>query len=131
MKIQEGTVIEVIDGIAKVIVKNQNEDLGKSEVILNVKNQIKAKSGQRVALDVKGTGPLKAAFITFLLPLIMIFIGAALGEWIALKYYKDVQTFQIVGGCIGFILSILNVKVFDKNIKTNDKMMPIIIRIIS
>lgn len=138
VKEEEGIVIEVCQGnIAKVKVgrhgecKNCGACPGDSALVIETQNFIGAKAGQRVVFEMKETNMLMAAFIVYIVPLIAILAGVVLGQWVANKLGYSVQGFQIGGGILAFLLSIVNIKVFDKFAHNNKKMQPVITRILS
>ncbi|GCD08867.1 SoxR reducing system RseC family protein [Clostridium tagluense] len=138
VKEEEGIIIEILEGnMAKVKVgrhgecKNCGACPGDSALIIEAQNLIGAKAGQRVAFEVKETNMLMAAFVVYIVPLIAILLGVIAGKAIAMKFGYSVRGFQIVGGTLTFILSILNIKIFDKFAHNNKKMQPVITRSLS
>ncbi len=138
-KQQEGIVLEVIAGnLAKVKTSRHNDCEncgacpGNSAIVLEARNDIGAKPGQRVAVEVREINMLKAAFIVYILPLINTFIGAVTGGMLAERLLvSDLLWAQIVGGIVGFSLSIIYIKFFDSAARMDVKMQPIIVRILS
>lgn len=134
VKEQEGVVIEINGAMAKIKAgrhgdcKNCGACPGDKSMVLDAQNPIGAKPGQRVAFEIKETNMLKAAFIVYLLPIVAIFIGAAAGNWLAVKFQYSTQAFQITGGIIGFIISIIYIKLFEKSSNNNSRMQPVITR---
>ncbi len=132
----QGVVIEIMDNMAKVKVnrhgecKNCGACPGDNALVLEAKNPIQAKLGERVVFEIKETNMLKAAFIVYILPLIAIFLGCIAGNWLALKVDEPVKIFQIGGGVVAFILSVFYIKFFEKSAHNNEKMQPIIIRVL-
>ncbi len=86
---QEGIVLEVFDGTAKVKTSRHNDCEncgacpGNSAIVLEADNSLGAKPGQRVAVEVQEVNMLKAAFIVYVLPLIAIFVGVLIGNVVA------------------------------------------------
>jgi len=138
-KQQEGIVLEVIAGnLAKVKTSRHNDCEncgacpGNSAIVLEARNDIGAKPGQRVAVEVREINMLKAAFIVYILPLINTFIGAVVGGVLGERLLvSDLLWTQIVGGIVGFSLSIIYIKFFDSAARMDVKMQPIIVRILS
>jgi len=138
-KQQEGIVLEVIAGnLAKVKTSRHNDCEncgacpGNSAIVLEARNDIGAKPGQRVAVEVREINMLKAAFIVYILPLINAFIGAVAGGMLAERLLvSDLLWTQIAGGIIGFSLSVIYIKFFDSAARMDVKMQPIIVRILS
>ena len=138
VKEEEGIIIEIFeDNMAKVKVgrhgecKNCGACPGDNALVIEAQNFIGAKAGQRVAFEIKETNMLMAAFVVYIVPLIAILVGVLAGEAVAVKFGYSVQGFQIGGGILAFLLSVLNIKVFDKFAHNNKKMQPVIIRILS
>ena len=137
VKENEGVVIEVNGEMAKVKssrhgdCKNCGACPGDNAAVLDVQNPLGAKPGQRVAFEMKEVNMIKAAFVVYIMPLIAAFLGAVIGTWLGGKMQKSLQPFQIGGGILGFLLSVIYVKIFDKSASGDAKMIPIITRIIS
>jgi len=138
VKEEEGIVIEIFgNNIAKVKVGRHNECKncgacpGDSSVVIEAQNLLGAKTGQRVAFQMKETNMLMAAFVVYIAPLIEVTAGVLIGQVIAEKFGFSVRGFQIGGGILAFILSIMNIKIFDKFAHNNDKMQPVITQILS
>jgi len=132
----EGVVIQIDGNMAKVKsnrhgdCKNCGACPGDNATVLDVQNPLGAKPGQRVVFEMKETNMLKAAFVVYILPLIAILLGSLGGMWLAEKMGQSEKIFQIGGGLIAFILAILYVKIFDKSTNSDNKMKPIITRIL-
>jgi len=132
----QGVVIEANENIARVKTnrhgdcKNCGACPGDNATVLEVQNPLGAKPGQRVVFEIKEENMLKAAFVVYILPIIAIFLGAICGTWLATKFGQSNKMFQIGGAIIAFILSVLYVKVFDRATGKNNKIKPIITRIL-
>lgn len=135
-KQQEGVVLEIIGNLAKVKTSRHNDCEncgacpGNSAMVLEALNTVGAKPGQRVAVEVQEINMLKAAFIVYILPLIAVFVGALLGGIFAQKIGNESIWFQVMGGIIAFVLSVVYIKYFDSAARLNVKMQPIIVRIL-
>ena len=136
-KQQEGIVLEVIGDMAKVKTSRHNDCEncgacpGNSAMVLEALNPVGAKPGQRVAIEVQEVNMLKAAFIVYILPLIAVFIGAVLGGMLAQKLGNESLWFQVTGGIVAFVLSVVYIKYFDSAARMDVKMQPIIVRILT
>lgn len=134
---QEGIVIELVGEIARIKTSRHNDCEncgacpGNSAMVLEARNPLGAKVGQRVMIEVQEIGMLKAAFIVYVLPLLAIFAGAIAGYYLA-EYLKQAALwFEVSGGLIAFVFSVLYIKYFDSSARNNVKMQPVIISIIS
>lgn len=136
MKTEQGLVIEVNNGVAKIKVgrhsdcKNCGACQGSDSIIISANNKIGAKPGQRVSFEVKEANFLGATFIVFILPLIALFIGVMLGEVIGKSMGLSITIFQVIGGIIALVLSIIIIRKVDKNAKLSKKSLPVIVRIL-
>ena len=136
MKTEEGLVLEVINDVAKIKVGRHSDCSncgacpGSDSIIISAINKVGAKPGQRVAFQMKEVNVLRAAFVVFIVPLIAISIGVLLGEFIGGYFGSITYTFQIMGGIIAFLLSLIFIKLFDKATTANQKTQPVIISIL-
>jgi len=137
VKEEEGIIIEISkDNIAKIKVGRHNECKncgacpGDSSVVIEAKNTVGARTGQRIAFEMKETNMLMAAFVVYILPLVAVVVGIIVGQTVAKKVGYPVRGFQIGGGILTFVLSMLNIKRFDKYAHNNEKMQPVITRIL-
>ena len=136
MKTEQGLVIEVIDDVAKIRVGRHSDCTncgacpGSDIVIISANNKLGAKVGQRVDFEVKEVNVLIGAFTVFVLPLITAFVGVLLGRFIGKYVGANINVFQIIGGIIAFLLSLIFVKLFDKAANTSEESKPAIIRIL-
>jgi len=132
-----GIVIEVNGNLAKVKAarhgdcENCGACPGDSAIMMDVQNPISAKPGQRVAFEVHNTSMVKAAFVVYALPLFAAAVGAAIGWFIANQFGLPLVAFQVGGGIIGFCLSLIVVKSYDKTLKNDTTSLPIITKILS
>ena len=83
-------------------------------MIISANNKIGAKVGERVTFEMKEVNVLKGAFIVFVLPLIVAFMGVILGGFIGKYIGFNINISQIIGGIIAFLLSMIFVKLFDR-----------------
>lgn len=137
-KQQEGIVLQVIEGnLAKIKASRHNDCEncgacpGNSAMVLEARNDIGAKPGQHVVFVVQEINMLKAAFIVYILPLIAAFIGAWSGWGLAERLGSESLWFQITGGVMAFVLSVVYIKYFDSSARFDVKMQPVIVRILS
>lgn len=138
MKQEEiGIVIETNGEFAKVRA-NRHGDCkecgacpGEDAITMDVMNPVSAKVGQRVTFEMHEASMVTAAFVVYALPLLAAAAGAILGWYIAGNYGQAVVPYQIGGGLIGFGLSLIIVKLYDKAMKKNTKTLPVITKILS
>jgi sigma-E factor negative regulatory protein RseC len=134
---QEGVVLEVHGSMAKVKTSRHNDCEncgscpGNAAMVLDARNPVGAKPGQRVMIEIKEADMLKSAFIVYMLPLIAIFAGAMLGGYVAGQLAAEPLWFQVGGGGLAFISSVCYIKYFDRSASTDVKKQPVITRILT
>jgi len=136
MKTEQGLVIEISDNIARIKVGRHSDCSncgacpGNDSVIISANNKIGAKVGDKVTFEMKEVNILKGAFIVFILPLIVAFIGVLLGGLIGKYMGSNINVSQIIGGITAFLLSMIFVKLFDRAATISEKSKPEIISIL-
>jgi len=136
-KQQEGIVIEIRGDMARVKTSRHNDCEncgacpGNSAIVLDARNPVDAKPGQRVVIEIQEVNMLKAAFIVYVLPLLAAFAGAITGGWLASRMGYESTWFQVAGGLVFFAFAIFYIKVFDRSSRSDVAMQPVIIRILS
>ncbi|MBC3797298.1 SoxR reducing system RseC family protein [Acetobacterium tundrae] len=138
MKQEEfGVVVEVDGSLAKVKAarhgdcENCGACPGDNAILMNVQNPISAKPGQRVTFEMQEASMVLAAFVVYFVPLLAAAAGAVLGGFVGNQLTQALVPFQIVGGIIGFGLSLIIVKAYDKAMKNDIKSLPVIVKILS
>lgn len=136
-KQQEGMVLEVSGRMAKVKASRHNDCEncgacpGNSAMVLDARNSVGAKPGQRVLVEIKEINMLKAAFTVYILPLVAAFAGAIIGDFIGRFLGFEELISRLIGGSGMTLLSIWYIKYYDNSARMDDKMQPTIIQIIS
>ncbi|AYD40570.1 siderophore-interacting protein [Clostridium fermenticellae] len=105
---------------------------GADAMVIDAKNPLEAKPGQHVIFEIKQVNMLKAAFVVYILPLVAAFLGVVIGGKLSgyTGHAQSMKAFQIGGGIIAFIISIIYVKIFDKAAYRDQNMQPVITRIL-
>jgi sigma-E factor negative regulatory protein RseC len=136
-KEQEGLVVETEGNIAHIqaIRHSSCESCGacpgNKAMVVKARNPVGAKRGQRVAFEIEQVSMLKSAVIVYATPLLSTIIGVICGYYTgdALGFENPIW-FQTAGGIIGFILSVVYVRYYDRKARTMAEMQPVIIRIL-
>jgi len=135
---QEGIVVAVGGGGLAQVKTSRHNDCencgacpGNSAIVLEARNPLGAKPGQRVMVEVQEVNMLKSAFIVYLLPLIAIFIGAMLGGYLAERLGMTALWLQVGGGGLAFASSVFYIKYFDRSARTDTNMQPVITHILT
>ena len=95
-----------------------------TERIIKVKNTKKCQSGDKVALDMNTKKVMSAAFMVYIIPLVMLILGYFLGE----SLFGN-EGSAILSGVVLMIISMIIIAVFDRLSK--DKYMAEITEIIN
>ena len=78
----------------------------KETLLVTAQNPIQAVKGELVTIRSDSAPVLKAAAVLYMMPLVLFFLGFALGEMLAVS--------GGVLGCLGFVIGILLVVVYDR-----------------
>ncbi len=133
---QDGVVVAVDGLIAKVKTSRHNncENCGacpgNSAIVLDAQNPVGAKAGQRVEIEIREAGMLKAAFVVFLLPLMAVFAGVMAAGYVAEHLGYSVFGLQLTGGLLALALALAYVKYFDRSAQSDAGGQPVITRIL-
>ena len=100
--------------------------------LLIASNPVGAKPGQHVEIKIEGGAFLKASFLVYMVPIIFLFIGAALGGNFGPRIYggMSVDYWQALAGAAFLALSIVAVRLYDKKVKNNSMLKPVITKIL-
>jgi len=103
---------------------------GGKEMQVEAINTMGAKIGQNVVIGFE-TGPLlKATFMLYMLPIIVLLIGAFTGQKLGLIYNLDPSVCSAFVGFLFFSIAILFVRIKGNKMAKKDEYKPRIIRII-
>lgn len=135
MKETIGVVLETDTATAKVKINRHGECSncgacpGDSAMVIDVRNKICAKPGQRVIINMPEDNMLKAAFVVYLMPLIAAVIGYSAGAVISTAAGINSTFTEILFSIIFTAVSIVNIKKFDKSARNGKLSQPEIVRI--
>ncbi|WP_077858968.1 SoxR reducing system RseC family protein [Clostridium sp. BL-8] len=79
--------------------------------------EINSKNNERIVQSKKNSNMILAAFMIFILPIIIIFVGVFIGESIGEAVNGPIMSFKIIGGVVGLIIAGIIIKIFDKSSK--------------
>lgn len=136
-KQQEGIILEVTGKMAKVKAsrhsdcENCGSCPGNTAIVVEAINRADAKPGQRVAIEIREVNMLKAAFVVYMAPLLAAFVGALAGNYAAPYLGIDSLVTSIAGGVGFFALAVWYVKHFDHMARTDERMRPVVVAILS
>jgi sigma-E factor negative regulatory protein RseC len=128
----EGVVIETNGNTAKVrtSIHNDCENCGfcpgNNAMIFEVINKVGAKVGQRIIIEKNETNTLLAAFIIYILPLVVIGCGIYLGYYLSSRLLFSADLLMIIGGVVFGLPMIVFVRRLDRSLQSQK---PIIIKV--
>lgn len=135
-----GVVLKVMDQKAVVNIKRRSAcghckacEMGRSDVKeMNViaKNEIGAEVDDNVNIIMDTPDVLRAALIVYVIPLIALVAGVALGTFLAKKFNLEADLIGIITGLIFLVPSYLIVRRLDKKLEATKKYEPVITEIL-
>lgn len=132
-----GYVVEVNEEVTKIKIgrhsecKNCGACPGNNNLIVSVNNPIGAKVGEKVCVEMPQDNIVPSVYIVYIQPLLLVFIGAIIGYLLSVYTHKSATPFEVIFGCIFFIISLIFIKIVDKKAERKNSNLPTIIKIIS
>ena len=139
---QVGTVIEILkDNRAKVTMRKHSAcgdcgacQHGKENMKMNIiaANEISAKVGDLVEVDMETQNVLGAAFIVYVIPLIMMVLGIVIGNSILrnIGISDKIEIYSAIAGFILMAVSFAVIKTYEQSFQRNKKYIPTIAKIV-
>lgn len=134
---QEAIVLAVDGAVAKIKVarhlscENCGACPGSAAMVIDALNHVNARPGQKVLVSMKEVNMVKAAFIVYILPLLALFAGMAVGGYIAAFFIVDPIWGQVIGAVSAFLFSVYYVRHIDRQAGRDAAQKPVIIKILS
>ncbi|SFT66958.1 positive regulator of sigma(E), RseC/MucC [Selenomonas sp. GACV-9] len=137
MKQEQGLVVEVYDGLAKIKVGRHAECTScgacpsSRQVMVEAVNSLGAQPGQRVRFALQEQDVLVGAFVVFVLPLLGAGLGAVAGWWLAPSLSLPEAQGSVGGAVIALVLALAFVRSFDRRVARRQEMKPVIVEILT
>lgn len=136
-----GQVTELSGSLAKVTVKRRSscESCGacgigsRTEINFMLKNEIGARVGDRVLIEMGSNSLFKAAFLVYTIPLIGLIIGFMLGQYIAGSRGMGEKPAELIGIGTGFFFLIgtfLTIRWLDRYQRLSSKLQPQLVAVV-
>jgi sigma-E factor negative regulatory protein RseC len=93
-------------------------------------NPVGAKAGDSVLLRMETSSLLKASFLIYLFPILMLMLGAGLGEWISRSSHMETSALAAIIGFGSLAAGLLIMKVIANRIAKKPDYQPRIVRVI-
>jgi sigma-E factor negative regulatory protein RseC len=103
---------------------------GGKEMEVSAVNRIGARVGDRVVLKMDTLSFLKGTFLVYLFPILLLVVGAALGEWISLSSNLQSPLPSILSGFCGLALGLVLMKMIANRLAKRDDYRPRIARVV-
>ena len=104
---------------------------GDNEMEVNAINEAGAKLGDRIVLSFKTSSLLKASFLLYVFPILLLIIGAAIGQEIAPKFDFNPSGFSAIIGFAFFFAALLIIKTTANKLAKKNDYRPKIIKILN
>ena len=101
------------------------------EVEVNAINEVGAKVGDRIVLNFKTSSLLKATFLLYVFPILLLIIGAVIGQETAPYFNFNPSGFSAIIGFSFFFAAVLVIKVKANKMAKKSAYRPKIIRVLS
>ena len=99
-------------------------------MIIEVKNSLNAKEGDRVEVSVPEGTFVKLSLMVYIFPIVALMIGAFLGNFLSMKLNTDPSATAAITAAIFLAASFLFLKMFDKKKNAREKYSPRMTRIV-
>ncbi|CEP49694.1 hypothetical protein GOD95_11985 [Paeniclostridium sordellii] len=140
---QRGYIIELVDGTtAKIKMQKHSacaacgkcaSSTDKKDIIVEVDNNIGAKVGDYVEVNMDSVNVIKAAAIVYIVPLIAL-LGGTIVSYGILNFIDIGMNKEVLSGFIGIVLTIISyllIKSKDRKFRESRNYIPIITKVIN
>lgn len=111
--------------------RDKCQTLSDRDMLIEVINDLHAREGDQVEITVPTRSLLKLSLLVYLLPIVLLIIGAYLGgEW-AESTHRDPTLCSVIGGMGAMVLSFVILKGFDRKLRGKREYSPRMLRILS
>ena len=140
---QQGYIIEILDkntaklkmqrhsacaACGKCVTSSESKD-----IVVEVDNNIGAKVGDRVKVNMDGVNVLKAAFLVYITPLAGLLIGTIVTYFIlnSISITSSIEVISFIAGITTMMIAFFILKKRDKKFRESREYIPIITDIVS
>ena len=101
------------------------------EMEVNAINEAGARKGDRIVLSFETSSLLKATFLLYVFPILLLIIGAAIGQQKAPKFDVNPSGFSAILGIIYYFAALLIIKTTANRLAEKNEYRPKIIKILT
>ncbi len=105
--------------------------VGQKITQLKVRNTLNARPGDEVVLGMEEHALVTGSLLVYGVPLLMLLLGALMGEAIASQLGMNADLLPVVGGATGFVLAFLLVRGVLRRTAVGLQMNPVMLRILA
>lgn len=103
--------------------------LGDRRASVRVLNPIGARPGERVIVGLDESAMTRASFVFYILPLLSLFLFAALAAWLAEQWgLSSTEPLSILGGLFGLLVGLAWIRFYSARISRQGKNQAVILR---
>ena len=104
---------------------------GDDEMEVRAINEIGAKVGDRIVLSFKTSSLLKASFLLYVFPILLLIVGAVIGQEMAPIFDYNPSGFSAIMGFAFFFVAFLVIKTIADKLAKNNEYRPKVTKILS
>jgi sigma-E factor negative regulatory protein RseC len=104
--------------------------VGQRSAQILVSNTLDANIGDELIIGIDDNALVKGSLLVYALPLILLLVGALLGELLAHYYVLNAELMSIVLGAAGFVLAMVLIRYSLSNTRLQREMQPHMLRIV-
>jgi len=104
---------------------------GSGDMEVNAINQAGAKVGDRIVLSFETSSLLKATFLLYVFPILLLIVGAAIGQEAAPYFHVNPSGFSAIIGFSFFFAAVAVIKVKANKMAKKDEYRPKIIKVLT
>ena len=105
--------------------------VGQKITQLKVRNTLNARPGDEVVLGMEEHALVMGSLLVYGVPLLMLLLGALMGEAMVSQLGMDAELLPVVGGVTGFVLAFLLVRGVLRRTAVGLQMNPVMLRILA
>ncbi|MBF0204888.1 MAG: SoxR reducing system RseC family protein [Desulfamplus sp.] len=98
------------------------------EMTIQIENSLNASTGDMVVVGFKSSPLLKIAFLLYVFPIILLIIGAAIGESISITLNTDKSLTSLIAGILFFTISFLVIRLINNAWANKKEYQPFMMR---
>lgn len=103
--------------------------LGRRAMQMKAVNQCDAKPGDEVVVAVPEKGFIKSAFFTYLMPLLLMLLGALGVQQLSQGWtWANQDLVALLGATAGFTIALLLLKSYSRRVEQDEQLHPVVIR---